>query len=398
MPVPPPLTRPPPHDYAAEAETLVHYFDFTSDDIASSVAACRENANRPAVGRVAWFVPAFDSPHGGGVMTILRTAEHLRVSRGVRQVFVVIGAVDEATIRSRIGEAFPDLARDCDMMMLDRIDEVPELGPLDTAVATLWMTSLPVLFLRDVRRKVYLIQDWEPEFYPAGSTSELARASYRFGYHAICNTEPLADAYRSLGGTAEHFTPAVDPAIFHAGRPARPPGDPFRVFCYARPGHPRNCFELAAAALRDVKARYFERVDIVCAGAGWDPADHGLRGCARNVGFMRYAATADLYRTCDIGLCLMATRHPSYIPLEMMACGAAVVATRNSATEWLLRDRETAFVAEASRSEIADMIAMALENTALRAGIVAQGERLIAESFSDWGRVTASIAEAILPA
>ncbi len=390
--------RPAAHDYAAEAETLVHYFDFTGDDVRSSLADCREHALRAPVGRVAWFVPSFDSPRGGGVHTILRTAEHMRLVRGTRAVFVVIGAADEAAPRALIAEAYPGLAAACEIVTLDRIDEVPELGPLDAAVATLWMTSLPVLFLRGVRRKLYLIQDWEPEFYPAGTTSELVRASYRFGFHAICNTAPLADAYRATGGTAEHFTPAVDPAVFHSRRPPRPPGDPLRVFCYARPGHPRNCFELAAAALRDVKAQFFERVDIVCAGAGWNPADFNLGGRVRNVGFLPYAETGDLYRTVDVGLALMATRHPSYIPIELMACGAAVVATRNPATEWLLRDGDTAFIADPTRSELSDAIAGALNDPMRRSRIAAAAASMVAERLSDWGRVTETIAAAILHA
>jgi hypothetical protein len=41
-----------------------------------------------------------------------------------------------------------------------------------------------------------------------------------------------------------------------------------------------------------------------------------------NLGLLDYRQTADLYRTCHAGAVLMLTRHPSYIPLELMASGA----------------------------------------------------------------------------
>ena len=159
------------------------------------------------------------------------------------------------------------------------------------------------------------------------------------------------------------------------------------MFCYARPGHPRNCFEVVAAALKDVKGRLFDRVEIVTAGADWDPAEHGLRNVVRNLGFMPYAGTGDLYRSVDLGVCLMATRHSSYLPLELMACGAAVVASRNPHTEWLLRDRDSAFVCAPSRSELADAIVDALEDGALRAAVVARGRAEVERACSDWRSV-----------
>ena len=43
--------------------------------------------------------------------------------------------------------------------------------------------------------------------------------------------------------------------------------DPVTVFVYGRPGHWRNCWEMAALALEELKQRLGDRVRIVTAGA-----------------------------------------------------------------------------------------------------------------------------------
>ena len=80
--------------------------------------------------------------------------------------------------------------------------------------------------------------------------------------------------------------------------------------------------------MRTLKHRYGSRIEILSAGANWDPAECGLDGVVSNLGLLPYDETAALYRAADAGLIAMATRHPSYLPLEWMACGAAVVANR----------------------------------------------------------------------
>ncbi len=208
-------------------------------------------------------------------------------------------------------------------------------------------------------------------------------ATYRFGFHAVCNTVPLADSYRALGGTADHFSPAIDPALFHPRRAARPPGSPFRLFCYARPTTPRNAFPTLAAALRTLKARHGDALDIVTAGAAWSPAEHGLLGVVRHLGLLPYAETGALYRACDAGLVAMATRHPSYLPLELMACGAAVVSNRNPHTGWLLRDGENAAMFEMTAGDAARAVQELIADPARLAAQTEQGYRTAA-GHADW--------------
>jgi glycosyltransferase involved in cell wall biosynthesis len=264
------------------------------------------------------------------------------------------------------------------------------------AFATLWTTAFPLLRLRGVRRKCYFLQDWEPLFYPAGTLSGIVEATYRFGFHAICNTPSLAESYRAMGGTADYFLPAVDTKIFNAsGRVARRSADPFLIFCYGRPTIPRNCFEVLAEGLSVVKRKYGDEVEIVFAGGEWDPADYGLGGLVRNMGLLSYAGTGQLYRSVDAGLVAMATRHPSYLPFELMASGAAVVTTRNVHTSWLLQDQENCLLCETSRSDIARAISLLIEQPAVRDRIAQAGQDLVARDHADWDESCRRIAACI---
>lgn len=386
-------SEPPPrpaNHYAAESEALVHYFDFTRDDVAASIEDCRTASQNPPCDRIAWFVPHSHTAFPGGIHTILRVANHLHTRSGIAQVICAIGAPDAAATRNMIAQVYPALAIAAEIIVLDRIDRVPDLGPLDAAIATFWMTSLAVLRLRGARRKFCLLQDWEPEFYPAGSTSSLVEASYRFGFHAICGSLSLASAYRELGGSADHFDYAVDPEIFHPDRPSRGEFDPWRLFCYGRPSIPRNCYELASEALREVKHCLGEQVDIVLAGGDWDPADYGLPGIARNLGMVSHDRMGDVYRSADAAICLTASRNPSIVLLELMACGTPVVTIRNRHHTWLPTNSGV-FECEASRSEIATTVMTIHDQPSLRDAQVAQGLKVIAEGFSDWTRTCARI-------
>jgi glycosyltransferase involved in cell wall biosynthesis len=239
--------------------------------------------------------------------------------------------------------------------------------------------------MRNARRKFYFMQDYESRFYPAGSISALVEATYRFGFSALCNTVSLRDIYTKIGGQAEYFDPCVDPAIFNAKtRAPLSRGEPMTLFCYARPGHARNSFELLSQALRIVKERLGNEVRIVTAGAEWLPRQYGLEGVVHNLGLLPYSATGALYRSCTAGVALMMTCHPSYLPFELMASGALVITNSNPHNTWLLKDRENCLLAESSPTALAEALEEGLRNQALREKLVDNAARMIQERYSNW--------------
>jgi glycosyltransferase involved in cell wall biosynthesis len=85
-----------------------------------------------------------------------------------------------------------------------------------------------------------------------------------------------------------------------------------------------------------------------------------------------------------VGLALQLTPHPSYQPLEFAACGVATVANRNPHTEWLLRDGETALLADALPSAIAQVLARLVEDAPLRERLAATArEQVLAVRWED---------------
>jgi cellulose synthase/poly-beta-1,6-N-acetylglucosamine synthase-like glycosyltransferase/glycosyltransferase involved in cell wall biosynthesis len=383
------------HDYAAEARHCAAQYDAP----AASFAKAGDTFPVPSatIRRMAWFVPGFNVPFYGGVHTILRTAEYLRCHRAVQPIFVVLGAPDAGVMRATIARAFPELAEHCEIVVVNDVRIAPDLVVADAAVATLWTTAYAVRLLQTVHSRFYFMQDYEPLFYPAGTTAALVQATYRFGFHAICNTISMRLRYEAHGGHADHFVPAVAAETFHArGRQARQANHPFLIFSYARPGHPRNCFEVVTAGLAELKRRMGRSVQILSAGADWDPRAYGLGGVIENLGLLSYNDTGKLYRAIDLGVVAMATPHPSYLPLEMMACGALVATNHNPDTAWLLRDGENCVLFDLTQSAIADTVERIFADPVRFAEITANACRTIASNHNDWDRVGESIANAML--
>ena len=114
--------------------------------------------------------------------------------------------------------------------------------------------------------------------------------------------------------------------------------------------------------MRKLKINYGCDVEILSAGADWNPKEYGLEGVVENLGLLSYTETGNLYRSCHIGLSMMMTKHPSYLPFEMMACGVLVVSNFNASTQWLLRDKDNCLIANPSATCITETISTAIDH------------------------------------
>ena len=377
--------------YAAESQALVQIFDCSPAQIARS----RKTESKPRTQRmetVTWFLPDFNNPFYGGIHTILRFADAFQRRHGVKSTFCILGHALESVVSARIASAFPELAASCELFVVDDPAKVRQLPGTDSAVCSLWTTAYAALEFDAARRKFYFIQDDETLFYPAGSTSALVEASYGFGFHGLCNTPSLLDHYRARGGEGKYFIPCIDPAVFH-DRERRPPrqGPPYTLFCYARPSHPRNCFELLSSTLKKLKRSFGEDLTIITAGAEWDLRAHGLEGIVQHLGLLNYQTTGALYRACDAGLVMMMTRHPSYLPMELMACGSLVITNRNPDTAWLLQDGDNCLLAAPTATSLANRVEEGLKDSDLRRRVTANAQARVQGTYQDWDAATDEI-------
>ena len=103
--------------------------------------------------------------------------------------------------------------------------------------ATAWETAYPVLASPARGVRFYLVQDFEPSFYPAGSESLLAEATYRFGFHGVTAGRWLAPLLRrNYDMSADHFDFGRDPA--YSLRSSVRPEERTGVCFYSRPDTP----------------------------------------------------------------------------------------------------------------------------------------------------------------
>jgi len=325
--------------------------------------------------KVIWLLPFFHHVYFGGTHTLLRFAEQFARVHGVQTHFHCydVGPDQCAQMSAKVTSTFPALASATFTSGAVPISQLPDS---DAVIATLWSSAYPALHIENTRAKFYFVQDNEPQFYPAGSASAMVEETYRFGLPGIVNTPGLADVYASYGNPAISFVPAVDLDRYHPPERRRDPAVPVRVFFYGRSRFARNSFGLGIASLVLLKRRLGDRVEIVCAGEDWSPGQFGLQGKVTNLGVL---ATLDevaaLYRSCDIGLVFMQTKHPSYQPFEFMASGMATVSNINPATSWLLRDDDNCLLTPPLPTPTAERLIRLVENPDLRSRIADAGLR-----------------------
>jgi O-antigen biosynthesis protein len=368
-----------------ESPKIYTNLDFSFSDVADSLAVHRAFDDDLDIRSITWFIPGFQHVYYGGIYTILRFASYLKTMKGVESHFALITDESDEKIANMIFKAFPPLAGSL-VKQVCTYDDIEKLPGTDASVATLWTTAYYLLRFNRTQRKFYFLQDYEALFYPAGTIHAQVEATYRFGFYGIANTSSIKEFYEDgYGGVAHNFFPCVDTEVFHLPEPTdKQSQGPYKVFFYGRPQHPRNGFELGAEALKHLKARLGNDVHIVSAGDEWDPVDFGLQGIVENLGLLSYEQTAELYRTCDAALVLMFTRHPSYLPFELMASGCLVVTNYNPATTWLLADSENCLLTVRSVTCIADALQRALEDQKIRDAITFNASKEIRESYSDW--------------
>jgi GT2 family glycosyltransferase/SAM-dependent methyltransferase len=370
----------------SEEDFYISRFDCSEEQLNRVRSHANTLAGFHTVKRVMWFIPSFEHAFYGGIFTILRFAEYWRCQHGVRNLFAICDEANEQAMASRIRSVYPDL-EDSDLFVLRAKEQAGGLPPVDANICTLWTTAYYALYHADVVRRFYFIQDFEPAFYRAGSISALVENTYRMGLFGIANTISLKKIYESeYGGRAVSFKPCVNESIFFApdSRKAGISAGPQTVFCYGRPGHARNSFELLTAAMKHLKSSMGDRVRIVSAGAEWNPANYGLQGIIDNLGILAYEDTGRLYRESDIGVVMMLTRHPSYIPLELMASGCLVVTNVNSWTSWLLKDGENCLLAATTATTIAEAVERGLRDTSLRESVVENALALVRSEYTNW--------------
>ena len=146
---------------------------------------------------------------------------------------------------------------------------------------------------------------------------------------------------------------------------------------------------LTINSLRLGKSSRRAPTDSICSGSrarGLDliTIDYGVEDVIENLGLLKYEETADLYRKCAVGLAMMATPHPSYLPFEFMATGCLPVGIHNPGTTWFYKHEQNCLLSEASTTCLTDTLERALCEETMRANIARNARNEIRTRYSDW--------------
>lgn len=299
--------------------------------------------------RLNLVLPSINKQHYfGGIHTAVLIYRELCLHFPASRIILVDSTPDEEALarfgdHELVGSDSTSLAMRQIVPFNNRYQKTLAVALDDVWVATAWWTAYAAQRLsrwqadnggRDLPL-VYLIQDFEPGFYAWSSQYALAMSTYRPEKDiGVFNTKLLADFFTEK--KLDYPRRAVFEPVLHDGlRPAlaalSSSSSPRlrRIVIYARPGTPRNGFELICEGLRkwgwtDPRSSQWE-----VAAPGELTSDLDLGPFAlRAMGKLDIDAYAKLLSSSAIGISLMVSPHPSYPPLEMAAFGMRVLTNR----------------------------------------------------------------------
>jgi hypothetical protein len=240
--------------------------------------------------------------------------------------------------------------------VIRRTQQVPIIGVRrgDIFVTYNWWTTLNIRgllrqqcahFESTPKPHLYLVQEYEPAFYPMSSTHMAARLAFEphWPCWGIFNSHELSEYFRLQGHQVERsflFEPALSEDLrLQLGLP-KPKKDRI-ILVYGRPSIARNCFPSVRSGLTEWARRSASAKGwrVVSAGQHHSPISLG-NGCSMmSVGKLSMAEYGQLLMRTAVGVSLMASAHPSYPPLEMAHFGVRTL-TNNYANKDLSRSHE----------------------------------------------------------
>lgn len=348
-------------------------FDFTAADLEAN-RTCIEFGKKfdKKPESAIWFVPAFKQKFAG-ISTIFKIAGYLS-SNGIKQHFVFLG---DAIFAKQNGADVLEGNHGTELKNSE-ISINPNLKSLkhaDVAFGTRWDTVYSLMKFNNVYKKVYLIQDDERLFYPAGELRSLAEEIYRFGFLGITNSMSLRDMYiNEFGGECYYFFQPINEAFFSSRQ--RDITKIKKIWFYSRKRVKRNGFALGILGLREIKRRHPE-VEIVFAGDNTTkPKDFTYK----DFGYLNMDTYKKLLDDSDVGLYFIFSNHPGIIPFENMARSCITITNRRFKNSEL-KDSYNCIMCDPTPSSVADAFDKIFYDNKLRKNIINNGLKTVRSKF-----------------
>jgi len=323
-----------------------------------------------------WILRAPIAGTGGGYWTIFRLANHLGASGHRVRVYVEPIAHLEGKSREEI-VAF--LEENFGPLRVQPIVGHERILPADVTIATNWPTAYTAANEPDALFRFYFIQDFEPEFYSdRDPLYREAERTYELPLQHVCIGRSLgARISRLTGRETECIDFAVDTEVFRTRVRAADRPHPVRVLFFARPGLKRRGFELGIEALERL-SRERPEVQILLFGAR-DEELRGLKFPYVNLGVLGHYELARAMNEAHILLCFSLSANVSWVPLQAMACGCAVVEADVPGVREMVEDGETCLLAEPNPQPVAEALLRLVDDGALRCRLAENAAATLAE-------------------
>lgn len=327
--------------------------------------------------RCAFVLPAMEI--SGGIRVALLHAEMLVKAGSQVSLFTLEG---EAEWYHEGDFHFPVLSAEREKLQ----------GTLDLAVATMWNTAEFVEQSSKIRKKKYLVQNFEVGFYPPGSPYRIATsATYRMRspmeYVTISKwcQNWLREEYHT---EAVYLPNGIDPSFYpKRGRDLQ--------------GKIRILIEGDCSAEHknvDESFRIVEQLDLEKFEIWYMSYNGNPKSWYRVDRFLYrvpYEKTPEVYAACDILLKTSLLESFSYPPLEMMASGGYVVAVPNGGNLEYLKDGENCILyPQGNLAEAKAAIERILTDAELRKKLDTGAEETVKER--NWKRIEPQILEQYL--
>lgn len=277
---------------------------------------------------IAVVIPPFNRGSGGHgtlfkLLSRLERRGH-RVSVWLHDPFGEMAGVNDQELHAQINEYFAPLEGSAHYGLAD-------FDGADLVLATGWQTTYPAAMLPGCGARAYLVQDYEPTFYPTSPENFWAAHSYELGFFCIAASPWLLETVRERhGARGSWFGLGVDHDTYYADEGVE--RAPMRIAFYARTTTPRRAVPLGILALEELQRRMPE-LEVVAYGAPIDErATPRLTFPYGHIGVCGPQELATLYRQSRVGVCLSLTNY-SLVPQEMLACGLPCVDLAGASAE-----------------------------------------------------------------
>ena len=343
------------------------FFDVNDDDLRHTFGLNKAWLERGPhkIDSVMFFINPFRKEPSAGPRNILGLARFFQ-SKGIQLYFAVI-SVNENDVKV-VEEALRYNGINAKVFPVSKPQDIDSLPFSTIAIATYWVTTYPLLRFHNTNAKVYLIQDEETEFYPAGVLKYFAEYTYHFGFIGLTNAYEIKEWYEKTYSMLCLYFP---PFIIRASKRREPDNTQMRrILTYLRPGTARNAPELLYLVLKKLKERHDIEVVVVGSKTICDKEFKCL-------GWVSANELRSLYENSDVCLYFMFSRHPGVIPLECMDAGAIVVTNKKHVKHSYLINEYNALVVEPTINSLVNMFERILKDMELRRSLIINGYRTV---------------------